>query len=123
MRAVGIGIPLFAFTLVGCASSAPQIEDLPRVPVYQVGEETPCEYEQLGRVVAEQRNTGTTDGAYRDAMQQALGRAGAKAGADAVIVRDFVRRLPFAVRGADPPRAPRMFEGISVRWIEEPCKS
>jgi len=77
----------------------------------------------MGRVVAEQRNTGNSDQEFRVAMQRALGRVGAEVGADAVIVRDYVRRLPFVVREADAPRGPLMFEGTAVRWLKETCKS
>ena len=123
MNAPSVGILLIAIVLGGCASAVPWNDDLPRVPVYQVGEDTPGEYVAMGRVVVEQRHTGTSDQEFRVAMQRALGRAGAEAGADAVIVQDYVRRLPFAVRGSNAPRTPAMFEGTAVRWLRETCKS
>ena len=113
---------LGALVLSGCASAGPRNEDGPRVPVFQAGEETPCDYETIGPVSAQQRYTGTTDQDYRLAIQRELGRAGAEAGADAVIVEDYVRRLPFATSQTEAPRSPLMFEGTAVRWIIETCK-
>ena len=125
MAAPKVGLLSLALVLTGCVSAGPRPDDLPRVPVYQIGEETPCDYELIRRVVAEQGNTGRSDQDFRLAMQRALGIAGAEAGADAVIVRDYVRRLLFTTTrtGLPPsPSPPLMFEGEAVRWIEGTCK-
>ena len=122
MRIVAWGLPFVGLLTAGCASTRPPPEEGPRVPVFQVADDLPCEYEVTGVVRAELRDRPRTDEEYRLSLQQALGRAGAEAGADAVIVRDFVLRLPFAVRGQSVPSSPRPVEGRAVRWIPGTCR-
>ena len=121
MNGSGCGLVLLLI-LNGCVSKAPASENLPRVPVYQIVDETPCEYEAIGRAEAEAENTGRSDLEYRRAMEEALGIQGARMGADAVIVRDFKRRLPFVRNRADISLSRPRFEGTAVRWIRETCK-
>jgi hypothetical protein len=90
--------------------------------VFQVTDDLPCEYETTGIVRAELKDSPRTDEEYRVSLQQALGRAGAEAGADAVIVRDFVLRLPFVVPGQRAPSMPPQYEGRAVRWIPGTCR-
>lgn len=119
-----------ALILVGCATSSPAPEDEgPRVPVYQVGDKLPCDYEVIRIVRAERKQGVRSDVENHRAMEQALGKTGADAGADAVIVDDFSLKLPFVVvRSGQPRPSPSIsrlppYEGNAVRWIPGTCKS
>ena len=53
MKAKVIGLVLTVAAFNGCASTGPASNDGPRVPVFRVGQDTPCDYESMGRIVAE----------------------------------------------------------------------
>ena len=128
MKAKVIGLVLTVVALNGCASTGPASNDGPSVPVFRIGQETPCEYESLGRIVAEATMTSFSERDYELAMNRELGRAGSKIGADAVIAEDPIARLPFAVgQVRQHPPSPSLqrrveFEGEAVRWIEGTCR-
>jgi len=128
MKEKVIGLVLTVVALNGCASTGPATDDGPRVPVFRIGQETPCEYESMGRIAAEATMTSFSERDYELAMNRELGRAGSKIGADAVIAEDPLARLPFAVgqvrqHPAQPPPQRRVeFVGEAVRWIEGTCK-
>lgn len=123
MQAVKWSLTVVGFLLAGCASSRPLTEDAPRVPVYQTGDALPCQYESMKKVVAELRDLPRSDQDYRLSVQRALGRVGAEVGADAVIVKDFILRLPFALPGRSGPPSALQAEGAAVRWISGTCRS
>ena len=119
---------LFAFFLTGCASAGSGGEGDPRVPVYRADEETPCEYEFIGTVVAEVPAQVGSGPDFEAEREKKLGEAGAKKGADAVILSEI--RLPFAIGSvttagqfrAAPSQEPRRVEGKAVLWIEGTCR-
>jgi hypothetical protein len=63
--------------------------------------------------------------AYEVARENELGEAGARIGADAVILTDATLRFPFMLPGDS--RAPQerdvRFEGLAVRWLPETCRA
>jgi len=122
-------LPLALF-LAGCASGGSAGEEQPAVPVYGPDEETPCEYEFLATVTAE-LSPLTSGRMLEEEMIKELGKAGAKSGADAVILPAGPGgglRLPFTVervggsRNSSMPTQGPEVEGQAVRWIQETCK-
>lgn len=129
MRVSNIGVLLSGLFMLGCASTGPPAEDGPVVPVYEEGEETPCEYEVMHpiRVSISTTRLGNRD---REAVRdRELGLAGAKIGADAVVFPDpGPQKVPFIVGRRSTAgnqmsgTAPVEFQGLAVRWIPETCK-
>ena len=122
---------LLGLFLFGCASAGPPAEEGPRVPVYEEGEETPCEYEVMHPIQVSISTTRLGNRDREEVRDRELGLAGAKIGADAVVFPDpGPLRIPFVVsrvggaRSAvhTPPPAPVEFKGLAVRWIPETCK-
>lgn len=119
---------LSALLVAGCASGGPSGGEEQGVPVFGPDEETPCDYEEIGLVSVEvtldEQNLRVGD----DTPRRALAREGARRGADAVILRESRRQIPFDVvtdsrtghRTAIPVRA--RFDGLAVTWIEGTCK-
>jgi hypothetical protein len=124
MRRQSPKVILPVLLLVGCASAGPVADEEPTVPVYGPNEKTPCEYEAIGPVGAEAWVGLPGARGHEEARAQELGRAGARIGADAVILPDTRVRLPFSVPGAGeaPTRTLLRFEGQAVTWIEGTCK-
>jgi len=116
-------LTVMGLLLAGCASNRSLTEDTPRVPVYQIGDALPCRYDSMQTVVTELRDSPRSNQDYRLSVQRALGRVGAEVGADAVIVKDFVLRLPFALPGQSGPPSALRAEGTAVRWISGTCRS
>jgi hypothetical protein len=81
----------------------------------------------MGRIVAETTVAGLSEREYQLAVVRQLGQAGAKAGADAVIVEDRQFRLPLVVvqgnrMSSVSPQRRVEFEGEAVGWIDGTCK-
>ena len=112
---------------VGCASAGSPADEGPRVPVFDERGETPCEYEVMHSISASASSTRVGDREGGEARDRELGLAGAKIGADAVIVPyQGPKKIPFVVgsRSGAPAYGPAQvkYEGWAVRWIPEPCK-
>mgnify|MGYP001031125503 CR=1 FL=1 len=108
MKHQRLALIILSLALAGCASWGPRAEDEPRVPVYRHDQETPCDYEPLGRVVA---HAVIQPGEREEwVRERALGRVGAEMGADAVILpgpEGGRERLPFG-----PGRKTRVFSEV-----------
>lgn len=115
---------LLGLLLAACATSRPAAEENQQVPVYRADEKTPCEYEIIETVRVETSVDPFKARDYEAVRDLELGRAGAKVGADAVILPDTRLWLPFSVQAASNPIAatPFSFEGDAVSWIAGTCE-
>ncbi|MBT8403634.1 MAG: hypothetical protein KJP18_07250 [Gemmatimonadetes bacterium] len=117
-----IVVPIAWFTLAlavgGCASSGEP--EPPPVPVFFSTDEVPCAYEVMGLVREEVIVERDMDRVRRSA----LGRAGARRGADAVLVegseRFRVERMDMARRDVGPQRI--SIEGDLLRYTDATCR-
>ena len=119
MRNSAIGLMIFA--LLGCASLGTG-DGGETVPVYRATYDVPCMYEVMDTVSAQRTYSSSYTGddaeAGAGALEPALGRAGARAGADAVIV---VGQPSATVRVPGPGQPPQWVEGEAVRYIDPTC--
>ena len=122
MKGLKLTLSLVSVAVIGCASSGPRVDQDSGVPVFRFGQETPCDYESIGTVIAETTIYSGDD--YRTVRVRALSDAGARMGADAVILPDpgLPARLPFVVQGQQSAPRQVKFEGEAVQWIEGTCK-
>jgi hypothetical protein len=117
--------PIFlGLLLVACASGGPGVEEDRSVPVYRADDETPCEYEFIETLRVEASVLPHRARDYEEVRARELGRAGAKIGADAVILADTRQWVPFRVEDAQNALAPTpfWFEGDAVSWVPGTCK-
>jgi hypothetical protein len=112
---------LLGLLLAGCASAGRHADD--RVPVYRADLDTPCEYEFVASLRVEASVLPHKARDYERVRARELGRAGARAGADAVILPDTRQSLPFVVENASTTLVPKpfWFEGDAVSWISGTC--
>lgn len=82
MKQLG-GVWFLAAVVAGCASAG-HAEDEPRVPVFFAEDDVPCAYDAVGRVTGEVY----LDRRVEEQAKRVLGEAGARAGADAVLLPD-----------------------------------
>ena len=97
--------------------------------VYEADDEKPCEYQEMHPISVSVSASEVGGRSQAEARDRELGLAGARVGADAVIVPDLgPEKLPFLVgsrsraAGVIPPPTQTRFEGMAVRWIPETCK-
>ncbi len=110
---------LGAILLVGCASSGGG-SGAETVPVYTRADQIPCQYEVLETVRAYGSYDFRIHGAFEMAQARALGRAGARVEADAVLVPppdwSTARR-----REVTNEPIPVTFVGQAIRFIPGTC--
>jgi hypothetical protein len=135
VRASALSVGLF---LAGCASSggipsegapadgAPAVAT--SVPVFDSAEDVPCAYEVIRTVRGESdASTGGSPDRYERERERVLGRAGARIGANAVLVepvsemRGVQRRVVVSAPAGSPPPLPPapnlQFEGEALRYL------
>jgi hypothetical protein len=117
-----LGLATF-LVLWGCATT-PEDPNIPSVPVYSE-EEAPCEYEVVDRIRVRQPSGAPSFDEFRRRLLVALGQAGARAGADAVIAEipregaGVARRREVGRSNLPPP--PPGFPGLAVRFVPGTC--
>lgn len=118
-----------AFGLAGlllgaCVTSGQRGPEVQPVPVFVRGDNLPCEYEAIGPVEAVIRDFGTTEWSFNHARDEALGKAAAEMGADAVLVPDARAgggEVPFVTVPDEQSRRGVRVEGMAIRWIAGTC--
>ncbi len=119
MRSNFVGLLIFA--LLGCASGGTSGGE-GNVSVYRTVDAVPCDYELIQTVEATCTisNPSRLNMNTECPMARVLGEAGARVGADAVIVAEpeFPARLPFTVEGRP---LELNFEGQAVRYLDPTC--
>jgi hypothetical protein len=131
MRAPALVHLLFACA-AGCASAGDPTEQVASVPVFDSPEDVPCQYEVMSTVRGESpRSAGGSPAAYERERARVLGRVGARAGADAVLVEPVEdlagvqRRAVVSAPAGSPPSIPPgpalQFEGEAIRYVAGTC--
>jgi hypothetical protein len=124
MRVIVAMAPLLSF-VCGCASAGAGAGDTP-VPVYLRTSDVPCAYEAMGRVGGFVMVTSVRQ--YVAERDRVLGREGARAGADAVLIpatqrepdRDNVG-LQFRSVGGVTQTSELRVSGDAIRFVSDGC--
>ncbi len=123
---MGIRIPLAATAMfsLACASSG-NGGDLSQVMVYLSSDDVPCEFEVIGQVSGFAAVSSLRQ--YERERDRILGREGARAGADAVLIPDTQREpgrdggLRVTQVGGVPQQTEARFSGQAIRFTSDDC--
>ena len=115
---------LVLLVLCGCASGGGGGGD-DTVPVFLTPADVPCEYVVMDTIQERSSVSVPSPSQGRESArnrERVLGRAGARLGADAVVVIPF-ERLPFrvAVSRGESQMVPVTYEGEAVRYSDPTC--
>jgi hypothetical protein len=118
--------PVWVLLLVACASSGTSSDGPSTVPVYANESEVPCRFEVIQRVEAEwSMSLPPAAGEQDRERRRLLGREGARAGADAVLLpqnRTAIGSTVAAVRPGQTTTIPVTFVGDAIRFLPDTCR-